>query len=136
MPGPFYQERRLSPRLPERHEAFVQAGTSLLDAQLGEDNSDFPLKLFGRTRDISATGLSFILPLFPIDEQFCAEEDGVLKVLLYLPNGPVNMQITPVRCIPLDKNHPEKGYFIGARIREMEDDERMRFTHYLKLLQG
>jgi hypothetical protein len=133
MPRHFSDDRRRAPRRSgEQVEALLQGGLSLIDAKLDEDDQEYSLKLFGSTQNISATGLSLVIPHFPIDTDYCAEEDKRrLWVILYLPTGTVEMKVAPVRCTPLDQERPEKGFFIGAQIEEIDHDGRERFTRYL-----
>jgi hypothetical protein len=133
MPRPFSDDRRRAPRRNgEQLEALLQGSLSLIDAKLDEDDQAYPLKLFGSTQNISATGVSLIVRHFPIDAEYCAEEDNRrLLVVVYLPTGSVEMRVAPVRCIPLDQKRPEKGFFIGAQIEEIDNDGRERFIHYL-----
>jgi hypothetical protein len=56
----------------------------------------------------------------------------MLPVVLYLPAGEVHMQVAPVHCQPLDEKEPGKGFFMGARIREIETEERDCLIEYLR----
>lgn len=135
MPRPFSDDRRRSQRRSvEQVEALLQGSLSLIDAKLDEDEQEYPLELFGSTQNISATGLSLVVPHFHIDKEYCAEEEDSrsLLVVLYLPTGAVEMRVAPVRCTPLDQKRPEQGFFLGAQIKEIATDGRERFFHYLQ----
>lgn len=125
-------DHRDSPRRQARHEICLEANLSLFDAEAkpGQGTEEL-LTIFGNTYDVSETGVSFVVPLVPIDENYCRQEAPPLPLLLYLPTGPVNMRIAPVRCHPLDERKPEAGFFMGAEITAIEDSGRERFNKFL-----
>ena len=127
-------DRRRARRHKARFDARLRADLSLLDVSAGAGAEQGQLTLFGSTRDLSAAGLSLVVPSFSLDERFCAGGGRRLQVLLYLPSGPVEMRVAPVRCAPLAEREPRAGYFIGARITEMADDGRSRLDTYLGTL--
>ncbi|HEX8459451.1 MAG TPA: PilZ domain-containing protein [Pyrinomonadaceae bacterium] len=93
-----------------------------------------PLRLVGRTRNISETGLAFVVPTLRIGEGFAAVIGRPLLITLYLPSGSVEIQATPVRYEPLPPGTPERGYLIGVQITEMADDEWVRMVEYVRTL--
>ena len=126
-------DNRRQPRQQVRHEVCLQANLSLFDA--GAESSceeGETLEIFGSTRDISEEGVSLIVPLIPIDERYCREEDERLPLTLYLPEGQVNMQVTPVRCHPIDEREPSKGFLMGAEITGIDEAGRTRLRAYLR----
>ena len=130
---PDTENRRHNPRREAQHEVCLQANLSLLDAQVSVSQGNTqPLTIFGSTHDLSEAGVSLIVPLVPIDERYCAEEGQTLPLTLYLPSGQVHMQVTPIRCGPLDQQEPGKGFFMGAQIAAMDNGERARFLEYLR----
>jgi hypothetical protein len=90
--------------------------------------------LDGHTLDISATGVSFVVPAIRIAEHYLTGEDRKLLLKIDLPDGPINMQVTPVRYESLDEQESEKGYVIGVLIKEMSDEHRANFDCYVKKL--
>ena len=133
MSGPVTDNRRRTPRHRAQHEACLEADLSLFNVQAeivpGEEKS---LTIFGSTRDLSEAGVSLVVRYVPIDERNCGEEASVLPLKLYLPTGEVQMQVAPVRCQPLDENEPGEGFFLGARIAEIDNDDRARFAEYFR----
>ena len=116
-------------------EACLQGDLSLLDTQADTGFAkEHPLTLFGSTSDLSAIGLSLVVPYVSIDERFCVQEDRRLQVMLYLPSGSVGMQVAPVRCTLVDRKGPPNGYLLGARITEMADGERSRLITHLRTI--
>ena len=92
------------------------------------------LRLVGRTRNISETGLAFIVPTLRIGDEFAPVIDSRLQITLYLPSGRVEIHATPVRYEQLPPSLPERGYLIGVRITEMADDEWVRMVEYVRTL--
>jgi hypothetical protein len=92
------------------------------------------LRLVGRTRNISETGLAFIVPTLRIGDQFAHVIGSRLRIILYLPSGHVEIRATPVRYEQLPPEDPERGYLIGVRITEMADHEWVRVVEYVRSL--
>ena len=121
-------ERRSAPRLRAICDVELRASLSLLDTETHE--SPDSLLFFGRTRDLSARGLSLVLPSTPIDERFCGS-DTRLRISLYLPTGSVEMLVNPVRCVPLSEQDSAMGYLMGAEIVK-STDESEQLDSYLR----
>lgn len=92
------------------------------------------LRLVGRTRNISETGLAFVVPTLRIGEDFARVIGSRLVVTLYLPSGHVEIHATPVRYEQLSQSSSERGYLIGVRITEMADNEWVRMVEYVRTL--
>ena len=121
-------ERRRAQRLNINCDAEITANLSILDTEA--PSSTDSLVFLGRTKDLSAGGLAFVLPSIQIDERFCGEGSR-LRLCLYLPTGSVQLEIRPVRCEPLNPHNAGKGYFIGAQILSI-DDQRDVYDSYLR----
>lgn len=81
--------------------------------------------------DVSANGLALVVPTILLGEHHLIGENRRLKVELELPQGPVTMQVMPLRYESLEEDKTETGYLIGAKIVEMSDDDRELFTQYV-----
>ncbi len=92
------------------------------------------LRLVGRTRNISETGLAFIVPTLRIGDEFAQVIGSRLLIRLYLPSGHVEIQATPVRYEQLPPSSGERGYLVGVRITEMADNEWVRMVEYVRTL--
>lgn len=93
-------------------------------------------RMEGHTVDLSATGLSLIIPKITLGEHHLVGENRSLNVKLELPLGPVEMQVMPIRYESLEEHETETGYLIGARIVGMPDEDRARFADYVSTLPG
>lgn len=124
-------ERRGVRRLKAKCEVELMASLSLLDNDV--QSSDSPLVFLGRTHDLSAVGLAMVLPSTIIDERFCSGANRLI-LSLYLPNGVIGMEVSPVRCERLDSPFLGNGYLLGTKITKIDD--RAQFERYLATLSG
>jgi hypothetical protein len=90
----------------------------------------------GHTLDVTQNGLSLIIPKITLGEHHLVGENRSLNVKLELPEGPVEMQVMPIRYESLEEHETESGYLIGARIVGMLDGDRAKFTDYVSSLIG
>ena len=118
-------ERRRSPRYLVPDDELLVVGVAVMDSQ------DRPRTLTGRVRDISATGLSLLLPT----SEACGElaERGVtLAVVLTLPSGVVRLRAEVAHCAGrLGRGGILAGYLVGVRISEIDEDDHDRLVEYI-----
>jgi len=88
----------------------------------------------GHTLDLTSNGMAIIVPTIRLGEQHLVGENRSLNLKLKLPNGDVEMQVTPIRYETLDEDENQSGYLIGVTITEMQEDERARFIDYVSSL--
>lgn len=115
----------------KRMRARLSFTLSLSDPRVSSNGARRLATLDGHTLDVSATGLALIVPAIRIGEHYLAGSDRRLHLKLDLPNGPVEMTLTPVRYESLDETQEETGYLIGARITEMADADRASFEEFV-----
>lgn len=113
-------ERRGTARIKAGCDAELTASISILDTDAHMPTE--ALVFFGRTRDLSLEGLSLILPSTPIDERYCGKTSRI-QLALHLPKGSINLQVSPVRCVPLDDSDTAMGYMMGAKILSFEENK-------------
>lgn len=87
--------------------------------------------LKGHTIDVSMKGIALVVPTILLGEHHLIGENRKIKVQLELPNGPVEMQVLPIRYESLEEHKTETGYLIGAKIVEMAEEDRQRFAEYV-----
>ena len=121
-------ERRRALRLKLNCDAELTANLAILDNDASAPVDS--LVFFGRTKDMSAGGLALVLPSTPIDEKYCSESTR-LRLALHLPTGSVNLEVNPVRCIPLNTDDAAMGYLMAAQILSI-DDQRDEYDSYLR----
>ena len=124
-------ERRRMRRLRAKCEVELVANLSFLDTDVpGGDSS---LVFLGRTHDLSAGGLAMVLPSTTIDERFCSGGNR-LNLSLFVPDGVIGMEVSPVRCERLNGPYFGQGYLLGTRITNIAD--RAKFERYLETVSG
>ena len=121
-------ERRRAQRLNINCDVELTATLAILDSEI-EPTLD-SLIFLGRTWDLSAAGLSFILPSIVIDEKCCNDRTR-LRVRLHLPTGSVQLEVNPVRCVHINLEDRPTGYFMAAQILSI-DDQRDVYDSYLR----
>ena len=89
------------------------------------------MKLNGRTRNISETGLALLVSTIRKGDNHLAARNRRLLIVLELPSGPIRVQAAPVRY---ERLRSGTGYLLGARIISMSDSDRVRFLRYLHRL--
>jgi len=77
-----------------------------------------------------------VVPTILLGEQHLVGENRRLRVQLELESGIVEMQMVPIRYESLEDHKTETGYLIGARIAEIADDDRKRFSEFVNGLVG
>ena len=112
----------------------IEPGTARSNGGEPDGGAPHTLRLVGHTRNISETGLAFIVPTLRIGDRFAHVIGSQLRITLYLPSGHVEIRATPVRYEQLPPGDPERGYLIGVRIVEMSDDEWVRMVGYVRSL--
>jgi hypothetical protein len=124
-------ERRSVRRLKAKCEVELMASLSLLDNDV--QTADSSLVFLGRTHDLSPAGLGMVLPSTIIDERFCSGANRLI-LSLFLPNGVIGMEVSPVRCERLASPYVGEGYLLGTKITKIDD--RAQFERYLAGLSG
>ena len=122
-------ERRSVRRLKAKCEVELMASLSLLDNDV--QTSDSSLVFLGRTQDLSANGLGMVLPSTIIDERFCSGSNRLI-LSLFVPDGVIAMEVSPVRCERLSSPFHGHSYLLGTRITRVAD--RAQFDRYLDTL--
>lgn len=91
------------------------------------------LSIGGETRDLSETGLAFLVDAIRLKEHYLVGEDRTLLVKLDLPNGTVKLKAIGKRYEQIDVHSTHSRYLIGASIIEMDAVDREVYTEFLRL---
>lgn len=126
--------RRYRVSLPVTVELISDAYSRMYESKGGNGKSHTTLS--GHTRDISETGIGFIAPSIHIDGRYLTDQDRVLLITLELPEATIQMRAVAKRHQPLEMEQNERGFLIGAEIKEMSREDEEYFSAYLKELQG
>jgi hypothetical protein len=126
-------DRRRAPRRGARFAARLP----LTVTPLG-DGEDFDpgaqTSLSGLTRDLSAHGLTLLLPAIRVGGRYLTDTAGYLGVSVETPSGPVSMLAAPARFEHLSEGDGGHGYLLGIRIVKMADSDRAAYLLCLRAL--
>lgn len=126
-------DRRRTPRRGVRFAARLPLSVSpLSEAQDFEHNAPYSLK--GSTRDLSARGLTLLLPAMRVGGRYLTDAAGYLGVRVETPSGPVCILAAPARFEHLSEGDGGYAYLLGVRILKMSDADRMTYLSYLGTL--
>ena len=126
-------DRRRAPRRGARFVARLPlAVTPLGDAE--EFDPGAQISLAGSTRDLSARGLTLLLPAVRVGSRYLTESDGYLGLKVETPSGPVCMLATAARFEHLPEGDQGYGYLLGVRIVKMVEGDRATYLSYLRTL--
>jgi c-di-GMP-binding flagellar brake protein YcgR len=123
----FVGDRRRAKRQKTRLPFTLSLGAAAIKLNGSRQNA----ALKGHTMDVSIHGVALIVPSILLGEHHLVGENRKLNVQLELPQGMVEMKVVPIRYESLEDHETETGYLIGAKIVEMNETERERFTQYV-----
>jgi hypothetical protein len=126
-------DRRRAPRRGARFSARLPISVTPLGDAEDYAAGSRPF-LVGSTRDLSARGLTLLLPAIRVGGRYLTDADGHLGLTIETPSGPLSILAAPARFEQLAT--AEGGYvcLLGVRILKMSDGERATYLSYLKSL--
>lgn len=90
------------------------------------------LSVKGVSRDLSESGIAFVVPSIRLKENYLVGENSTLCADLDLPNGRIRMIVAGQRYEQLSDEHTSTTkYLIGARIVSMTDADREIYEYFL-----
>jgi hypothetical protein len=125
----FGGDRRVAPRYHLEERLTV----SVARPNVGTRPSNVPTALYGYTRDVSESGLAFVLPDLKVGGYHFALAGRVMRIHLKLPSGPIEMEVAYARHAELEG---EAGYLVGVQITKMNGKARARYQNFIKTLAG
>ena len=129
----YLSEALSSHRRALRRTAHLPLIISLADPQPRHHKEQNRLTCSGWVRDISAMGLSFIVPTVRLGSQHLfADGEIALKIEVELPTGQISFCAQPTHYELLDKDDCGRNFLIGARITKMNDSDRVQLVKYLR----
>ena len=108
----------------------LKADMSLLGAE-SAGTGGLPMTLTGGTHDLSASGLSLVLPSVRADEQFPVSPNPKVEVTVRTPGGSVEMKATVVYVLARERDSIPAS-IVGLRIDEIKERTRKLLISYLK----
>ena len=118
--------------------------------------------LVSHTCDVGAGGMALLIPSLPFLYRYLLNPDCTVRFTLHLPDGPINIEATPVYDRPLseedmnlgfivngrieieytprqyeryEKSGSQFGCLIGVRIKKISDDDLERYMQYLEMIE-
>lgn len=128
----FVGERRRFARRRVAYEVQLPVGVSLPNDKLDPEMEEYPRPIFGKTHDISESGLSLLLPSIHLGHEQIDVPGYPLRVVLCLPFGLIIVQAVTVRCERVGESPESKSYLIGAQIKSMSEYDRNRYKTFLQ----
>jgi hypothetical protein len=123
----YLRDRRQSPRLRVR----LLFTLSMSRKANGNGSGRRERIMKGHTRDISISGLALNVPQAHLDGHHLAAEGRELELTLELPGGPVTMLVVSRRYEQLEDAELGCNYLIGARIVQIDDEDRRRYVTFI-----
>lgn len=123
----YVRDRRQSPRLRVR----LLFTISMSRKANGNGSARRPKLMKGHTRDISIRGLALNVPQVHLDGHHLAAEGRELELTLELPGGSISMLVVSRRYERLEESELGCDYLIGARIVQIDDEDRQRYMSFI-----
>ena len=90
------------------------------------------LSIAGETKDLSKSGIAFVVSAIRLREYYLVGEGRTLNAELDLSGEKVKMQIVAQRYEQVGKDLSESKYLIGATIIKMAQEDRETYEHFLQ----
>ena len=115
----------------KRIKARLNFTLSLVGPALSSNGAKRVISIDGHTLDLSSTGLALIVPTIIVNEHHLVGENRNMFVKLELPDGPLEINVVPIRYERLEDHPTETGYLIGVKLGNVEPQDRVRFSEYV-----
>ena len=89
------------------------------------------LSVLGETKDLSSSGIGFIVSSIRIKENYLVGEQRLLNAEIDFPTGKVRMQVVGQRYEQVGLHVSTARYLIGAKIVQISEDDREAYEHFL-----
>ena len=90
------------------------------------------LSISGETKDLSKTGIAFVVSAIRLREYYLVGEGRTLNAELDLPDGKIKMQIVGQRYEQVGQHISTAKFLIGATITKITDGDRHAYEHFLQ----
>jgi hypothetical protein len=87
----------------------------------------------GETKDLSKTGIAFIVSSIRIREYYLVGENRPLNVEVDLPNGKIRMQMVGMRYEQIGIHNSMSEFLVGAKITKIAETDREVYEDFLRL---
>jgi hypothetical protein len=90
------------------------------------------LVILGETKDMSRSGIGFIVAAIRIRENYLVGAERTLNAELDLPGGKVQMQLVGSRYEQVGEHISTARYLVGAKITQMSKEDREAYEYFLR----
>lgn len=90
------------------------------------------LVITGETKDMSRSGVGFIVGAIRIRENYLVGGGRVLNAELDLPSGKIQMQIVGMRYEEVGHHISTARFLVGAKITQISDENREDYEYFLR----
>ena len=90
------------------------------------------LVMMGETKDMSRSGIGFIVSAIRIRENYLVGGERILNAELDLPGGKVQMQLVGSRYEQVGQHISTARYLVGAKITQMSKEDREAYEYFLR----
>ncbi len=90
------------------------------------------LVITGETKDMSRSGVGFIVSAIRIHENYLVGGGRILNAELDLPGGKIQMQIVGMRYEEVGQHISTARFLVGAKITQMSDENREIYEYFLR----
>lgn len=109
----------------------VSITPQLNTGRLNMSHTEYSIR--GETKDLSKTGIAFIVPSIRIREYYLVGASRPLNVEVDLPNGKIRMQMVGMRYEQIGIHDSVSDFLVGAKITKMDKADREVFEDFLQL---
>lgn len=86
----------------------------------------------GYTQDVSETGLSIIVSKIHIEGRYLTDQDRKLLIKLEIQDDIIEFKATAKRHQTVETETDEKGFLIGAAVKDIDEENRTKLIEFLK----
>lgn len=86
----------------------------------------------GYTQDVSETGLSIIVSKIHIEGRYLTDQDRKLLIKLEIQDDIIEFKATAKRHQTIETETDEKGFLIGAAVKDIDEENRTKLIEFLK----
>jgi hypothetical protein len=90
------------------------------------------LIITGETKDMSRSGVAFVVSAIRIQENYLVGGGRVLNAELDLPDGKIQMQIVGMRYEEVGQHISTARFLVGAKITQMSEENREDYEYFLR----
>ena len=91
-----------------------------------------PLYINGETRDLSQSGIGFLVSSIRLQENYLVGEDRILNAELDLPDGKISMKVVGRRYEQIGESLSSGKFLIGAKIVQITLENKEFYEHFLR----